>query len=317
MPIADWTVAFDLRSTVYTSHPSPGAPGGVSTNPLPINQVVTFPAGTGYYLLRADGCSLTNTVRMTKDFVPQADGAILHRRFTGGMEMNLAIQMWQDSTHIACDTLLEQMTDTLMGYLYGLLNAGDNEGRIRWVPTGGTSTAPASNGFRMLDDIRLLTYPTSSQESGGPLEVQVSIDCDLPYAQDVTQLNPSLTGSNTVTNYGNRPSYPVWQVNGPFTGFTITNTSVTPNEVFSYNGGLPGAALVTAGNYIEIDTFRNTAYLMVGAAPNGVPSTNLKPGIEIASSDFFTIPPGANTITLSTFPVIGGTGTCLLNSAWC
>lgn len=309
MPITDWTVPFDLRSLVYTNHPSPGTPGGVSTNPLPINAAVAFPSGTGYYLLRSDACSLTNTVRMTKDFVPQADGAILHRRFTGGHEMNLTAQMWRDSSNIACDTLLEEMVDTFMGYLYGLLNAGDNEGRIRWAPTGGTSSAPGNNGYRMLDDIRLLTYPTGSQQAGSPYELAFSIDCARPYSEDETQLSIALTGSDVVTNYGNRPSYPVWKIDGPFTGFTITNTSVTPNEVFSYNGGLPGAALVTGGNYIEIDTFGNTAYLNGNGA-------NLKPGIEIASSDFFTIPPGANTITLSTFPVIGGTGTCLLNSSW-
>lgn len=62
MPLADWNVAFTLTSADY------------SATPLAINTPVVFPSGTGTFLLRADGCSLNNQVRQTKDFVPQADG---------------------------------------------------------------------------------------------------------------------------------------------------------------------------------------------------------------------------------------------------
>ena len=291
MPLADWSVPFTLTSAVY------------SATPLDINTPVVFTAGTGIFLLRPDGCTLTNQVRQTKDFVPQADGAILHCRFTAGMEMNLAIQLWENDTQIACDTLLQEMLDDLMGYAYGLLNAGDNEGRISWVPDGGSSTVSTS---RMLDDIRLLAYPAESQQPGSPYELALTVDCGLPYAEDLTQQSVALNDSGVVvTNYGNRPTYPVWKLFGPLAGLQSL-TDATTGETFSWDGSLPGAPTIGGGDYIEIDTFRNTAY------KNGS-GANCKPGIVMTDSDFFTLPPGASTIVLS---APGSTGTCLLNSAW-
>lgn len=288
MPVADWTVPFTLTSSVF------------SGTPLDINTPVTFTGGkTGTYFLRPDGCSLTNQVRQTKDFVPQADGAILHRRFTGGMEMTLVIQLWQDTSSIACDTLLQEMIDDLMGYLYGLINAGDNEGRISWAPEGGSS---ASSTSRMLDDIRLLAYPTGEQQPGLPYEVTVSVDCALPYAEDLTQLNPTIAGA--VVNNGNRPTYPVWQVSA--SAFTLTDTSVTPNAVFQFDDSLPGCPNVGAG-YVEIDTFRNSVTIVTG----GPTLSNGAAGVVMTASDFFTLSPGSHTITLS-----AGTGVCLINAAW-
>lgn len=284
MPIADWTVPFDLTSAVY------------SATLLPINQLTTFASGTGIYLLRQDGCSLNASVRATKDNVPQADGSILHCRFLTGMEMNLAVQMWESTDYPACDALLQDMTDELMGYLYGLLNAGDNEGRISWTPAG--------QSVRMLDDIRLFTYPSESFP-GGVNELAFTLDCALPYAENLTQLSPSIPGA--VVNSGNRPTYPVWKIYGPYTSFTLTNT--TTNESFSYNGALPGAMSITGGDYIEINTFNNTAYR------NGN-QQNVKPGIDMLASDFFSINPGSNTITLAYSGGVGGASVGLINAAW-
>ncbi len=304
MGIADWSVPFKLRSAPYTDDPIPGSVAPVE---LPINSVITFPTGDlVVYRLRPDGCKLTNVVRETKDYVPQADGAILHRRFVGGMEMELVIQMWQPNDKIACDHILQEMVDTLEGYLYGLLNAGDNEGRIAWAPTGGASGAPGSNGYRMLDDLRLLSFPAESQAPGAPFEIQVTVDCDRPYAQDETQLAPAVPG--VVTNYGNRPTFPVWSIQGPLSSFFLVNTD--NNDTFWYDGTLPPAAgNIAAGEFVEVDTFRNTVTKIVG----GVPTMNLKPYVQMLDSEFFTLPPGDSTITISPAP---GASTALINAAW-
>jgi hypothetical protein len=292
MGVADFSVPFNLTSTVYTNAPIPGS---VAPNPLPINQTITFPGGDLIvYRLKPDSCSLTNIVRETKDYVPQGDGAILHRRFTGGMEMPLTFQMWQPNDKIACDELLQEMIDTLMGYLYGLLNAGDNAGRISWTPTGMAT--------RMLDDIRLLNYPVESQAAGAPYEIACVVDCALPYAENLTQLGPTIPG--VVVNLGNRPTFPVWKVFGPFTAFTLTNT--TTGDTFQYDGALPGAVGVGGGSYLEIDTFRNTLYLNGSGA-------NLKPGVVMVNSDFSPLPPGNNTITI---PGVGAASVGLINAAW-
>ena len=305
MPIPDWTVPFRLTSTVYTSSPSPG---GVADNPLGLNSLVSFPSGTGYYLLREDGCSLTNQVRSTKEFVPQADGSILHCRFVAGMEMTLAIQMWQDANTLACDTLLKEMVDTLEGYLYGLLNAGDNEGRITWLPSGNSSSA---SPYRMLEDIRLLTYPNETHSAGSAFELTFTLDSEWPYAADETQLSPSLSGgTGTVINYGSRPTYPVWKIYGPYDAFVLTNA--TTGASFTYDGLQPSAPNIGVNDYIEINTFKNTAF------KNG-DGANCDSGIVMATSDFFSISPGSNSIRVGY--VSGNTtnnnsSVALINAAW-
>jgi hypothetical protein len=271
MPVADWTVSFNLTSKVYTNNPSPA---GVSTDPLLLNTSIANFGGlgvAGLFVLRPEGCSLVNQVRATKENVPQEDGAILHRRFTAGMEMTLAVQMWQDTDRIACDDLLQSMVDTMMGYAYGLLNAGDNEGRVAWAPVGLSS---AGSTYRMLDDIRLLTYPAASQAPGSPYELTFTVDCELPYAEDLTQLSPSLSGgSGTVVNYGDRPSYPVWKIYGPYSAFVLTNT--TTGDTLTWDELFPGAgAALTDAQYLEIDTFRNTVSLIHATTATGVNAAN-------------------------------------------
>ena len=278
MPLADWSVPFELTSSVYSG-------SMLSINSQTVN---------GLYLLRPEGCSLVNQVRSTKEMVPQSDGAILHRRFAAGMEMTLAIQLWEDTTKIACDTVLQEMLDTLMGYLYALLNAADNEGRIQWLPDGNSS---AASSYRMLDDIRLASYPVESQQPGSPYEITVTFDCELPYSEDATQVSQSLTGgTGTITNYGNRPLFPVWKIYGPFAAVTITNTTDPDAPQFVWDESLPGAgASLTNAEYLEIDTFRNTV-TKVAAGPV---LSNGAAGIDMLNSEFFSILPGSNAITVS------------------
>ena len=297
MGVTDWSVAFNLTSKVYTDDPEPGTE---APDPLPLNQVWSLRGGEQViYRLRPDACSLTNSVRETKDFIPQSDGAILHRRFAGGMEMQLTIQMWLQGDIIACDFELQQMIDTLNGYLYGLMNAGDNEGRVSWTPSGMSA--------RMLDDIRLLSYPVESQSPGAPYETVVTVDCALPYAENLTQLTTALPG--TLANLGNRPTFPVYQIYGPYDGFVLTNT--TTGDVLEYDGTQPGASTVAALHYIEIDTFRNTMFLDGSGA-------NRDAGLVMVDSDFSPLVPGNNVMTL-TFTA-GGAGNAssqaLVNAAW-
>lgn len=276
--ISDWSLPFSLTSAVY------------SGNPLAFN-TANAQMGT-LFVLNRDSCELRNTVRATKEFIPEFDGAILHRRFAGGMEMDLAVQLWETSGSVACDDTAQSMLDLLNGYLYGLLNAGDNEGRLSWeVP---------DTSDRMLDDLRLLSYPTMKFVEG-VIQVEFTVDTALPYAEDLTQLSPSIPGN--VTNAGNRPTYPVWQIYGAFSSFTLTNT--TNGDTFAYDDSQPGAPNIGGGDYIEIDTIRNTAF------KNG-DGANCLPGI-VLGSDFFSIPPGTHAITC---PGVGGASVALVNAAW-
>lgn len=291
MPIADWSVPFQLYSRVFA---------GNTNVPLYINTPITFDNGVGIYRLDGKGCKLRNGVRATKENVPQEDGSILHRRFITGSEMDLTVQFWMPGQKIACDELLQEMLDEFMGYAYGLLNAGDDDGRIVWLPTGGSSSF---SDYRMLDDIRLFVYPDGTE--GTPYSLTMTVDCALPYAEDFTQDNPAIPG--TAVNYGNRPTFPVIKLVGTFVTATVTNT--TTNAVLHYDGSLSGAATITTPDYIEINTFNNTVYL------NGN-QDNEMPGIVMQTSDFFTLKPGNNTITVSYTGGGGGASLILVNGAF-
>lgn len=279
MPLADWSVPFELTSALY------------SGTDLPINTA----AATGIYLLRPDGCSLATSVRATKEDMPQASGSILHPRYLTGMEMTLVVQLWETTQVAACNETSQVMLDEIMGYVAALLNAGDNQGRIVWTPDGESS--------RMLDDIRLLTYPEESITDGGITELTFTVDTRFPYAMEETELQVVLDASEVVTNLGNTYTYPVIRVNGTFTGFTLSNTTTGAQLV--YDGTRPGATGVTSPSYIELDMFRNTAYLNGSGA-------NMKAGIDPLLSEFFPLAPGANTITLTGAP----SGLALINGAW-
>lgn len=297
MPIADWTVPFDLTSWVWTD--------GVDT-PLPFNQTVAFTSGNGVYRLKMDACSLTNVVRQTKDFVPQGQGAILHRRWVGGMEMNLTVQMWEVGDKIACDALLQEMVDEISGYLFGLLNAVDNEGRITWLPVG-------ASDYRMLDNLRLLSYPSMSQGPGAPLEMSFSVDTEYPYALNLTPGSPSAVADGAtvvITNEGTEPTYPVFKVNqlngvvDPAACSVFTIQNLTTGQNFFWLGGVPGSQSISGGSYGEIDCFGNTMF----EDGNGA---NLTPGIDFVYSEFPYLEPGTNSITIS-----GADMDVLWNSAW-
>jgi hypothetical protein len=167
----------------------------------------------------------------------------------------------------------------------------------------------------MLDDIRLLSYPAESQQPGSPYEITVTVDCALPYAEDLTQLSPSVAGGGgTVINNGNRPTYPVWQIyNGMAAPFWFELTNTTTGDILAFNDALPGCADIGSGEYVEIDTFRNSI-TKVAAGPT---LSNVAAGLIMTGSDFFSIPPGSNTITLTALAgSIGASSRCLINSAF-
>lgn len=271
---------------------------------------LTSPAGTlllnqevpslGAFFLDGDGCKFNIGVRSTKDHVPQSDGDILHHRFLTGTEMPLKIQLWESAERnkVACDALLETMLDTLTRHMRALLNAGDNEGRLAWnIPSGGN--------IRILDDIRLLVYPDYTQDpSAMGSTVLATVDSQFPYAQDLTQQSTDIAdgATETLDNTGSADYFPVFQVQGPTSGFSLSN--LTTGVVFDYDSTLPGAVAIGGGDYAEIDTFRNTIFLNGSGA-------NLKAGVSQLTSDYWALVVGENDVTID-----GGDVTVLWAPAW-
>lgn len=233
-------------------------------------------AATGdRYLLVQSGCEMGAPLRVTKDNVPQGNGSIMHRRFESGYECTLTMQLWVDDDP-ACDDDLVRMVDAINLHARGLLNAGDNQGRLRWSPTG--------QNERMLDDIRLLErVEIQVPESGIGVTVTFAVDTAYPYAQEYTQQLTSLNA--TLTNTGTVAYWPVVKVFGNTSAFTLTNVTTSKQLVYSGTN-------IPALSYVEIDMFRNTMYLNGSGA-------NLISSLNMLTSDFFPLEVGANALTIT------------------
>lgn len=266
---------------------------------LPFNSLAS--SGTtpvGNYLLDSTACHAGTGRRVTRTNIPQAGGEITHRKYRTGYAMELSVQLWEDTATPACQAVLREMADYLMLHL----NSIDNEdGRIRWAPSGANE--------RMLDRVRFLG-PTLDGGGGG-ISVSVAKGGDaplvtvgfallspFPYGMDYAETDTHIADGATATldNTGNSDFYPVLRVNGPSSGFVVTNLDVEDEDgnalQIVYDTGLPGSHTIAGGHYVEIDCFRNTVYLDGDVA-------NRKPGIDILLSDFWYLQPGTNRISIT------------------
>jgi Siphovirus-type tail component, C-terminal domain len=260
------TLEFDIPFTIE-------APFG----DLNLNQQLSSPERN--YIINAKSSVGRRRIRANTDDIPQGDGEIFHRRFTGGYEMQLAVQLWQNDAQVACDDILCQMRDELYGILWSMLNPPDDDGRLLWTPSCD------AGGRRMLDRARLLSLedPGEDQETGAA-EITFVIDTPFPYAISLAQQVVNLNGAGgTITNDGNVDFWPVIKMNSD--GGTITNN--TTGFEISIGSGCLGA-----GSFIEMDTFRDTAYVDGDQA-------NAKPCIDALVTDFFPLIPGVNQIDTS------------------
>lgn len=234
------------------------------------------------YLCDKDGCDMWQDVRAQQISVPQADGSLVQERFLTGTRLKLKLQMWHDEDP-ACDEDLQRMMDTVMKHGSSMVKAAF-AGRFLWDPDG--------------DDIRMLDYMQMSERvqwdwSQRAVAVTFTFDSPFPYAIDFTQISSSFSGSQALNNVGNTPFWPVFKVTGGGP-FVLSNDTTGMAIVF----------IGTYSGYAEIDTFRNTIY------QNGS-GANLKDGLDVETSDFWSLVPGSNVVT-----VVGGNVEVLWQAAW-
>lgn len=265
MPISDW----DCPARLITPQ------GTIFFNNLAQNE--------GFYVQVKEGCDGGADTRATRYPVPQSGGAILNRGFDDGYLLKLAITYWVDNENPACETsdpTLAEVDDFLMLHLRSILNGG---GRYIFQPVGETE--------RLLDELSVVERAVVTVENG-LTGVQFTLASPFPYT---IEFNQSLTTidagspSAVLNNTGTAPFFPVFKVFGPADNWTLENTST--GLMIVYDSDLPGAVTIAPGDYIEIDTFRNTAYL------NGTGASR-KAGIDIIQSDFWPLEVGNNTVTI-------------------
>lgn len=290
MPNLEWEVAHDLIT-----------PGGT----IPFNQ--TDPTTHRRYQIDGDGSyKIIPSLRVTTDNRSQADGSILHPRWKTGLVATLKVQyMIMDPAFPdfvwACEDDLRIMHEDLTRALDSIRRLSQNQQRFIWTPTGYVG------GRRMLDFVQCLAWPDPGYVAPGS-EVTFALETPFPYAIDFTQQSASLPA--TITNPGTSNYNPVLQVHGFTSAFTITNTSVLDEFgnplAIVYDATLPGAQVINAGHYGEIDTYKGSIFLDGN-------SSDLTAGLDQGLTDFFPLAPGPNVITISGAP---GGCTVLWNPAW-
>lgn len=257
---------------------------------------------TGYqYLLVAAGCDGGVDLRVTEDNVPQGNGDIPHRAFTSGYKIRLLLELhdktspaWaQAESPAACGQALTLMLDELGLHINEILNQTTVAGkfqRLWWAPTGLNE--------RMLDQIRLLERPVVTRDGANPTQVAFSVFSAFPYYLSHADTTTAFVSgaTHTIANNGSCDYYPVMKVYGPTSAFTITNNTQldddgNPLEII-YDSTLPGAVAIPAAHYVELNCFKNTAYL------DGDVASRMA-GIDIQASDFFQIQPGGSSITIT------------------
>lgn len=274
--ITVWEVPFILRSSTLGD--------------LLVNTAI----GDVKYVLVPASCDDRIPLRVVHTEIPAADGEIPNCRYKGSFRTQLAIQLRLATGGCpdAQDTV--EMTDDLMGWLDSTLN---DAGRLLWTPY------PGYGDNRMYDEMRWEAEATWSLDDGGFSRITFGLDSPFPYAIDATQQTITVTAAgNTLTNTGNTTHWPVLKVFGPTSAFVIENTTI--GQQIEYDSSLPGAVPIGAGDYVEIDTFRNTMYLNGSGA-------NRKPGLVIESSDFWGLIPGVNALDSN-----GPTFDVLFNPPW-
>jgi hypothetical protein len=244
-------------------------------------------------------------LRTAVDPRPQLGGLIVHRALEGGRYPGIKVLLQgSDASSVAA------YEDEIKGKVGSIL---ETQGRVIFQPPGKEQRFLEVNAYEQIE-----FDPVDSGAFGEPVGFLktglIPLVTSDPYAFTYTQdVNDILNGGSLViSNLGNAPSLPVLRVYGPFTAFTITNT--TTGEQIRMGNTNP--MNITSGHYVEIVNKWESCVLDGNVK-------HIEGYLDVATTDFWalqpnpTAPAGANTISAS-FVGAGGTTkvTVLSNSAW-
>lgn len=230
-------------------------------------------------------------IRGDMDPLSQRDGGVIHPKFLDPARVIVTGEIEDDGSLTLRRTLLEALKKSV------LYTARAN-GRLLWTPSG-------YGDDRMMDRIRLGYWRPIKSKSPDAAVTKVfefGLDCPDPLSYDATEIVTHITASGTVPNAGNAPSWPVIKVNGPTTGFTVTNADL--GEAIVVDGSGFGFS-VASGHYVEIDTKREVVTLDGDVLFYGSE-------VDWTASVFGAVSPGGDTYTLSGAPSMD----VLSNNAW-
>lgn len=280
-----------------------------------ISYTLTTPAGdlsfntysAGGYLRLSDVAGLdAAAVRSSIDSVPQRDGALVNDSFLGAVTPVI-------EGHIIAPDLATRRNfeDDLRAKLRSLLRA---DGILKWNPSG---TTGRQRTVRLLDGPLIVTedswlkkfhfslvagdpnvYAQTVQNSTSPIYSSGTGNAGPGY---FIYFSPTGGSSLIVTNAGDTTTYPTVRILGPVNGPILINQTTGQQLKFTQPVGTATQGLpIPNGVFVDVDMLNETAAISVFDGTY----TKLQ-YLDIATSDFWGLVPGANTIHLD---AVGGTG---------
>ena len=238
--------------------------------------------GDSYFLTGIQGADGSD-LRTPTDVRSQKDGGIVHRFFHGHM-LPVIDGYFKASTVSSRNTF----EDTLKGYLNSILRA---DGKWRMVPSGKAERFLTARLYQPV-----VITPTDGIVHSFTFGLITSRE---PFWGDYAETDTTIaSGANAnVTNGGNTDSYPIFEVYAASSGFsyqfTLTNTT-TGQKIETVDMSIAPFDPVLGGDHVEIDTYYGTMYEIGIGSP-----VNKLGQLDESVSDFFTLAPGVNNISLS------------------
>lgn len=232
-------------------------------------------------------------VRITIDDAPQRDGSIIHKPRRKGLSPTFSGLVHTPGGNVS----RQELSDQLRGALLSIIGT---DGRLTWTPPG--------QADRILDRVRLnqAVLIDNWQEISPVLKTfQFGLVSRFPYSIDATEIETVIADGDTetITNGGNADMFPVFRVYSLGTDLTITNETTIGGDPATITLAFTGLGL-DGGSYLEIDTFKETAFENGNEADWGG-------ALVFETSDFIWLPPGDSEISVD-----GGDAHMLWQNAW-
>ena len=247
-----------------------------------------------YLHLTGIGGGAGATLRREWDPAPQRDGAILHDAYRGArlpVLEGVVVAPDPDSAQALYDDLVS-FTDSIMradGTLkftprgeaqrqitVQLADAVQVSGdRLKRFQVALVAADPAA--YSVLDDTVTSSSLALQNETGS---------LALPFPLPFTFGDFAVGGTVTATNDGNATSYPTVKIHGACSAPVVKN--ITTGKLISFP-----TLSISSGDYVQVDMQRRTVLL------NGQSSSPYVRYLDVVTSDFWGLDPGANSIRLN------------------
>lgn len=277
--------------------------GGEVTAPAPTTTPESLPFNVAlgeqnlFFQILPD-YKIVPSLRVIDDNISQADGSVLRPRWKTGLVATFTFKImvvgsdsgtpkydWKP----ACDLPLRyawQWITKALNQLREFADAGVNQ-RLLWTPSDDPDL-PLQSTRRMLDEVLLLNWPTPTFDATDQSwTIDVALETPFPYAIDETQQTVTIVDAATHTfddfvTFSTADFFPVYRIHSVSgtTSFTIVNSGT--GELVAFDSSRPAASAIPAGQYLEIDTFRGTAFLNGSGA-------DYDPGIDVTTTDYFPL----------------------------